>query len=88
MSPESVREIKRLARRILRLVEQDDPEPDPVRLSPTQRHILAVLTDTPQSIQRLASRTNHRLNNYFRQQLHRLVDRELVRHVSRGFRRP
>jgi hypothetical protein len=88
MSPDAVRQLRVLLRQALEIIDQGAPEPELPRLSPTQRHILAMLTDRPQSAQRLAARSGHRSNTYFRDQLGVLVDAGLVRHVRRGYRRP
>src|SRR5438876_184496 len=57
-------------------------------VSPTQRAILAALTDLPQPAARLARAAGRAYNSYFRQQLAVLTDAGLARRISSGYLRP
>jgi hypothetical protein len=57
-------------------------------LSPYDAAIVAALTDFPVSTGRLAARSGHPSNSYFRTRLALLVESGRVRHSRRGYRLP
>jgi hypothetical protein len=89
MSPiAKLREIQRLARRILELTGEQLAPQILVGLTPEQQAIMAVMTDQPQTTQRLANRSGRKINHYFRRQLAALVNMGLVRRISHGYLLP
>lgn len=58
------------------------------RLTPTQRDILAVLTEEPQQSRRLARLSGHSYSGRFRINLARLVGLGFARRTTRGYCKP
>jgi hypothetical protein len=81
-------ELRALLIDLARQVRESLQEPLPADLTPSQRRILAALTDTPTPARQLARLANRTYNSRFRDQLAELVRRRLVRHLPEGYSRP
>ena len=81
-----------VARGVVEVLHPEPPPSPPAQLpdgiSQYDTAIIRAITDRPMSSARIARRSGHLLNSYFRERLAALVEAGLIRRTRRGYQIP